>query len=125
MWPPASSSPRTPLHARDAAPDQQRAHGLAGAEDAVLDGAERQARDLGDLVVAEVVRVAQDDQLAVGGRQLLHDRLDLGAALAALALLLGAGRGARQRALEGAAALALGAEVFGAGAPGAAQVVDG
>src|SRR3712207_1803614 len=68
---------------------------------------------------------SQDDQLAVGGREFLPARLDLGPPLAPLALLLGRRGGARQRALEGASALALGVEVFGAGRARAAQVVDG
>src|SRR5205085_10418871 len=94
------------LHARDAARDQKLSHGLARAEDSVLDRAQGEARHLRYLVVAQVVRVSQHYKLSVGGRELADDLLYLRAPLAALGLLLGRERLARDGLLEGRAALA-------------------
>src|SRR5205085_7094576 len=123
--PACSRLPPYALHARDAARDEKLAHRLARAEDSVLDRAEREIRHFGDLVVAEVVRVSEHDEFAVGVRELADDFLDLCAPLAALALLFGRERLARERLLEGVPALAFEFQLFGARAAQAAQVVDG
>src|SRR5438067_1439760 len=62
-------------------------HRFARTKEPILDSTERQPRDLRYLVVAHVVRMAQQDQLSVGGWKSANHMLYLFAALCSFALL--------------------------------------
>src|SRR5215210_5515227 len=78
-----------PSNARDASLQKLLAHYLSRAEETILDRAQWQRRHFSNLVITEIVRVAQHDQLPVGGRQLVNHRFDFRSPLPALALLFG------------------------------------
>src|SRR5215213_1792788 len=86
------------LDAGEAAFDEDLTHHLASSEQAVLDRSQRQARHLGDLVVAEILSVAEGDEVAVSGGEAFHHTVDLHPPLAPLSVLLG--RRARTFKLE-------------------------
>ncbi len=95
----------SPPDARDASFEEIGAHRLAGAKDAILNGAERQTRDFRNLVITHIVRVPQHNQLSVRPGEILHDFFNLGAALGLLALLLGSQCRARERLFVSACAV--------------------
>src|SRR5207253_925569 len=65
------------------------AHHLARAEKTVLDRSQWQPGHLSDLVIGQVARMPQHDEVAVRARQTLDNRIDLAAPLRTLVVLLG------------------------------------
>ena len=61
---------------RDQDVGQVKTQHLTRAKDPVLDGPYRQLGDAGDLVVAAMLFVSEQDQLAVVGRELLHRAIE-------------------------------------------------
>src|SRR5437588_6244451 len=96
-WGPRYRSVLTSLGAGDSTLNQLSAHGLARAEQTVLDCAQRQARNLGNLVVAQIMRMPQDNQLAISCRERVHHGFNFRAPFFLFAFLLGR----EPQALEG------------------------
>src|SRR5207237_6966833 len=96
-WGPRYRSVLTSLGAGDSTLNQLIAHGLAGAEQTILDCAQRQARNLGNLVVAQIMRMPQDNQLAISCRERVHHGFNFRAPFFLFAFLLGR----EPQALEG------------------------
>src|ERR1044071_243954 len=74
---------------RNSSLDELLAHRLARSKETVLDRAERKTCDFRNLVIAHVVRMAQQDEFPVSGRKPANDLFNLRAALRSFALLFG------------------------------------
>ena len=64
-------------------------HQVAGAKQAILDCPQGQPGNLNNFLISEVLRMAQDNQLAISSRKRTHYRLNLYSAFFSLSLLLG------------------------------------
>ena len=63
-------------------------HQIAGAKQSVLDGSQRQARDVNDFFISQILLMAQDDQLPVSGWQRPDYKFNLNSSLFPFRLLL-------------------------------------
>ncbi len=62
-------------------------HHFAGPKQTILDRSQRQAGDFDNFLVGQILRMAQDNQLTISGRQRTHHRFNFYAALFPFALL--------------------------------------
>src|SRR5688572_17395713 len=75
------------LDSGDSLLDKLLPHHFASAKQAILHGTKRQSGYFHDLFVAEILRVTENDQLAIVRRERTHDRLDFASPFATFAFL--------------------------------------